>query len=216
MKAPWKFKCKNLHIQFDAKLCDGKLATDISDSLCCLPKEAKVSQRMLLTITKMSSTCYSEDDFITSNEAILKVMIELHSTQYYFPVLAVVDAPHSITRGVFLGYTKHIGKVQLGNAFGKFELEGVENSVHFKKMRSEVENIALYPHLTYRNYRTTEFQAQGLSVLDITNHTASPALKCNFVKVHVPFLDRCGIKPLSPYKAGIVSDSFTVNGANYV
>lgn len=216
MIAPWKFQCENLHIQFDAKLCLERLAPKITNALNVLPSEAKISQQMLLTISKMRSTCYSENDFITSHEAILKVIIELHSAQYYFPVLAIVDAPHSITRGAFLGYAKYIGEVQFENTFSKFWLEGVENTVQFKILSSEIEDISLFPHLTYRNYCTSDFQARGLSVLDITNHITSPVLKCTFLEVHIPFLESCGIKPISPFKAGMVSDSFTVNGAIYV
>lgn len=216
MIAPWKFQCENLHIQFHAELCLERLAPKITNALNVLPSEAKISQQMLLTISKMRSTCYSENDFITSHEAILKVIIELHSVQYYFPVLAIVDAPHSITRGAFLGYAKYIGKVKFENTFSKFWLEGVENTVQFKILSSEIEDISLFPHLTYRNYCTSDFQARGLSVLDITNHITSPVLKCTFLEVHIPFLERCGIKPISPFKAGMVSDSFTVNGAIYV
>lgn len=216
MIAPWNFQCENLHIQFDAKLCRERLTPKISDNLNFLPSEAKISRKMLLTISKIRSTCYSENDFITSHEAILKVMIELRSTQYYFPILAIVDAPHSIIRGALLGYTKHIGEVQLGNTFSKFELEGVENSVQYKIFPSEVENISLLPHLTYRNYRTCEFQAKGLSTLDITNYITSPFLKCALLETRTPLLERCGVKPISSYRAGMTSDSFTVNGAIYV
>jgi hypothetical protein len=171
---------------------------------------------MLLTISKMRSTCYSENDFITSHEAILKVLIGLHSEQYYFPVFAFVDAPYSIIRGAFLGYKKHIGKIQFGSAFSKFELDGVENTIQFKIVPSVVEHISLFPHLTYRNYRTDDFQAKGLSVLDITNHITSPISRCTVLEANFPFLERCGIIPTSSYKVGMASDSFTVNGAIYV
>lgn len=216
MIAPWKFSCENLHIQFDAQLCRERLPSTISDALDFLPSEVKISQKVLLTISKIHSTCFTDNDFITSHEAILKIMIELHSVQYYFPVLAVVDAPHSITRGAFLGYTKRIGKVQLEDSFSKFELEGVENMVQFKVLPLEVEEILLLPHLTYRNYRTSDFQAKGLSVLDVENYITSPVAKCTSLKVHAAFLEKCGINPISSYKAGLVSDSFTVNGALYV
>jgi hypothetical protein len=216
MIAPWNFQCKSLHIQFDAKLYSERLTPRISEALNLLPSEAKISHKMLMTISKMHSTCYSENDFIISHEAILKIMIEMHSMQYYFPVLAIVDAPHSIIRGSFLGYTKYIGEIQFGENFSNFKLEGVENAVQFKTSSSEIEDISIFPHLTYRNYRTDDFQAKGLSVLDITNHVASPVSKCTILEANLPFLEKCGITPTSSYKFGMASDSFTVNGAIYV
>ncbi|MDO7928329.1 hypothetical protein Q6A51_16185 [Pseudomonas sp. KFB-139] len=216
MIAPWKFKCENLHIQFDAAFCHERLSLKISDALSFLPKEATISQRMLLTISKMHSTCYSDNDFIVSHEVIMKVMIALNSVLYYYPILAIVDAPHSITRGAFLGYAKHIGEVKFGNSLSHFHMEGVDNFIQFDMSPSEIEEISLLPHLTYRHYRTPDFEAKGLSVIDITDHIASPISKCTSLAVDFPFLEQCGITPLSPYKVGMISDSFTVLGASYV
>ncbi|MCV4342576.1 hypothetical protein [Pseudomonas capsici] len=216
MIAPWKFHCENLHIQFDANFCHERLSLKIFDALSFLPKEAIVRQKMLLTISKMHSTCYSDDDFIVSHEVILKVMIELDAVHYYFPILAIVDAPHSITRGAFLGYTKHIGEVKFDNTLIHFHMEGIDNNIQFDLSPSDVEEILLLPHLTYRNYRTPDFEAKGLSVIDIQDHIASPVSKCTSRAVNLPFLDRCGITPISPCKIGMVSDSFTVKGASYV
>ncbi|MGE7958412.1 hypothetical protein ACQKQA_17820 [Pseudomonas sp. NPDC089530] len=164
----------------------------------------------------MQSTCYSDNDFTPSHEAILKVMVDLHSVQYYFPIFALVDAPHSIIRGAFLGYRKHIGEVEFGDAFSRFCWKGVDNRAEFEISPTELEDISLLPHLTYRNYRTSDFEAKGLSVLEIADYIAAPILKCTSPRIDLPFLESCGIKPISQYKVGLVSDSFTVKGAKYV
>ncbi|CAI9006938.1 hypothetical protein [Pseudomonas chlororaphis] len=216
MIAPWKFKCDNLHIQFDAEFYPEGMSPWISEALELLPREARVSRQMLLTISQMHSTCYTDNDFTTSHEAILKIAADLHSTQYYVPVLAIVDAPHSITRGAFLGYKKHIGKVEFGNDACGFDLANSNNLFQFNTLPSGREDITLLPHLTYRNYRTPDFEAKGLSVLDITDYTATQILKCTLLKTELPFLEKCKIRPITPYKVGLVSDSFTVNGAQYV
>ncbi|WPO46647.1 hypothetical protein [Pseudomonas sp. S1Bt23] len=216
MIAPWKFKCDNLHIQFSAKFSPEKTLPCISEILQSLPIEARVSREMLLTISRMHSTCYSDNDFIPSYEAILKVMVDLHSVQYYFPIFALVDAPHSITRGAFLGYRKHIGQVEFGDMSSQFYWGGMNNCIEFKTLPSKLENLSLLPHLTYRNYRTPDFEAKGLSVIDIADYVASPILKCTSTRIDLPLLESFSIKPISQYKLGLVSDSFTVKGAKYV
>ncbi|MGU9853431.1 hypothetical protein ACU680_21880 [Pseudomonas koreensis] len=212
MIAPWKFQCENLHIQFSAEV---KPDSRASETLELLPVNVTPSQQMLLTISKMKSTCFADDDFMTSHEAILKVAVTLNSVQYYFPIFAIVDAPHSIVRGALLGYTKSIGKINISSRSHEFHWEGYENVVQFQTLESVSEDISLLPHLTYRNYRTAEFEAKGLSVLNISDYSATPISTCKTIKLDLPLLAEYGIRNTTPFKAGFVSDSFTVHGAQY-
>ncbi|MDR9862708.1 MULTISPECIES: hypothetical protein [Pseudomonas] len=213
MIAPWTFQCENLHIQFDAKVTPSSRTADL---LKLLDLNMIADQKMLLTISKMRSTCFSDNDFITSHEVILKVATTYNAVEYYFPLLAIVDAPHSIIRGALLGYTKHIGAVEITDTSKTFHWEGGDNSISHDVLQSTNEEITLHPHLTYRNFRTRDFQAKGFSTLDITDYSASPILKCNPITIDLPFLKCCGITPLRSYKLGFASDSFTVHGAQYV
>lgn len=212
MIAPWKFQCENLHIQFSAEV---KPDSRASAALESLPVNVIPSQQMLLTISKMKSTCFADDDFMTSHEAILKVAVTLNSVQYYFPIFAIVDAPHSIVRGALLGYTKNIGKINISGRSHEFYWGGYENVVQFQTLKSVSEDIFLLPHLTYRNYRTAEFEAKGLSVLNISDYSTTPISTCKTIKVDLPLLAEFGIRTTTPFKAGFVSDSFTVHGAQY-
>lgn len=215
MIAPWKFQCKNLHIQFEANFSVKAPKPALSQALRVLPTDAAISNTFLLTISKMRSTCFTDEDFITSHEAILKVAITWRSARYYFPVLAVVDAPHSIARGALLGYMKDIGTVEMENDHSQFDWNRTENSITLISTDNEIEDILLLPHLTFRNYRTPDVGVKGLSTLDIQDHTCSPTLRCTSAVVNLPFLENFGISPITPYKLGKLSESFTLNGCNY-
>lgn len=216
MRAPWRFISENFHLQFDANLLNTRALGHVVERLSLLPSSAKISHRYLLTVSKMRSTCHSEYDFISSHEVILKVMVELDDVQYYFPVYTAVDAPHSIVRGTLLGYKKEIGEVEFKQGFNSFKTEGIHNLIRYGVSSAETENIPLHPHLTYRNYRLPECEVNGLSVLDITDYKATPLLKCTCQAISLPCLQAFGIQPVTAYKAGLIFDEFSVNGARYV
>ncbi|KAB0567606.1 MULTISPECIES: hypothetical protein [Pseudomonas] len=216
MIAPWKFQCENLHIQFEAEFSSRVPKPALAQALQFLPNDAVIGNTVLLTISRMRSTCFTEDDFITSHEAILKIAITLNSVRYYFPVLAVVDAPHSIARGALLGYLKDIGTVETKNNFSQFEWKNTKNFISLKSTHDEIEDILLLPHLTFRNYRTPDVEVKGLSTLDISDYTCTPTLRCTSIAAELPVLKTLGISPITTYKLGMLSDSFTLNGCTYV
>lgn len=216
MIAPWKFQCENLHIQFEADFSFKAPKPALLQALRFLPNDAVISNTFLLTISKMRSTCFTDYDFITSHEAILKIAITWRSVHYYFPVLAVVDAPHSITRGALLGYMKDIGTLEMKYNYIQFEWNNTKNFITLNFVDNEIEDILLLPHLTFRNYRTPDIEIKGLSTLDISHYTCSPTLRCTSAVAELPFLNSLGISPITPYKLGKLSDSFTLNGCNYV
>lgn len=216
MIAPWRFMCENFHLLFDANLLDHGSLPHAAERLQLLPRSAEISHRYVLTVSIMRSTCNSESDFIESHEVILKAVVKLKAVQYYFPVFAVVDAPHSIVRGALLGYKKEIGEIHAKQGFTHFKTEGIDNHIRYEVCASDSEDVPLYPHLTYRNYCLPEFQANGLSALDITDYQASPILKCTCQDISLPFLQALGIQTFSGYKAGLIFDKFSVSGAHYV
>lgn len=216
MIAPWRFKCENLHLQFEVRPCKGAHMSIVLNRLSVLPKYAKISNRYVLTVSKIQSTCHGANDFINSHEAILKVVIELDGVNYFFPVFAVVDAPHSIVRGAWLGYEKNIGIFSLEKCLSYFMFHGLDNRIRYQIVDSVMEDISLYPHLTYRDYRFQEFESKGLSVLDISNQKTLSVSKCMGLEVDLPILKALGIQPVGIYKAGLVCDEFTVSGAHYV
>lgn len=216
MIAPWRFMCENLHLLFDAHILDHGRLPHAAERLKLLPRSAEVSQRYVLTVSIMHSTCNGESDFVESHEVILKVAVKLKGVQYHFPLFAVVDAPHSIVRGALLGYKKEIGEIHAKPGFTDFRTEGIDNYIRYEICTSDREDVPLYPHLTYRNYRLPEVEANGLSVLDITDYEASPILKCTCQEISLPFLQALGVQPSSDYKAGLIFDKFSVSGAHYV
>lgn len=216
MIAPWRFICENFHLLFDANLSGDGHLSHVVERLSLLPPSARISHRYLLTVSSVRSTCCSEYDFIDSHELILKVRVELESVQYYFPVFAVVDAPHSIVRGALLGYKKEIGDVEMSQGFTRFKTKGLDNYIRYEVCSSESKDFPLHPHLTYRNVCLPEFEVNGLSALDITDYTASRILKCTCQEINLPILETLGVQPVTDFKAGFIFDTFSVRGAHYV
>lgn len=216
MKSPWKFKCKNIHIYFDAHINYETIFMKTPGIFRQLLKQTSCEHSLLMTVSSIDSTCYSAEDYRNSREMILKAVVKLDDKNYYFPIAAFVDQPHSLFRGYLLGYNKEISTIEYFQGNANFSYLDTQNTIAYSVTNQIEKEISLYPHLTYRDYRTQDFEFSGLTVLNIEDLKSSIPLRCTLTDVQLPFLRHLGIIPSSLLQASYIEDSFLLLGAKYV
>lgn len=84
MIAPWRFKCENLHLQFEVRPCKGAHMSIVLNRLSVLPKYAKISNRYVLTVSKFSQLATVRMILSIATKLFLKLSLSLMELITFF------------------------------------------------------------------------------------------------------------------------------------